>query len=89
MLTPMAPLIPPHNANFGSMDSNSRHLLPFVTPHISHSPFLPVAPVYPGGMLPYSNNIRLTTVLRSNLLEEFRTRKSRKWELTVSPQDYF
>lgn len=87
MLTPMAPLIPPHNANFGSMDSNSRHLLPFVTPHMS--PFVPVAPVYPSGMLPYSNGIRLTTVLRSNLLEEFRTRKSRKWELTVSSQVLF
>ncbi|XP_006458112.1 hypothetical protein AGABI2DRAFT_199387 [Agaricus bisporus var. bisporus H97] len=78
MLTPMTPLIPSTNGNFGSMDTNSTHL-PFVTSHIS--PFVPVAPVYHGGMLPYMNNIRLSTVLRSNLLEEFRNRKSRKWEL--------
>lgn len=80
----MTPLIPAPNTNFGSVDSSSAHLVPFAAPHLSQ--FLPMTPVYSNGMLPYPNNLRLTSIVRSNLLEEFRTRKSRKWELTVGLQ---
>ncbi|KXN89244.1 hypothetical protein AN958_05998 [Leucoagaricus sp. SymC.cos] len=80
MLTPMTPLIPPPNGNFGALDSNPGHLIPFAPPHLPQ--FAPMTPVYSNSIYPYANNLRLTTMVRSNLLEEFRTRKSRKWELT-------
>jgi pumilio RNA-binding family len=82
MLAPMTPLIPSHNGNFGPLDSSPGHLVPFAAPHIPQ--FAPMPPVYSNGLFPYANNLRLTTVVRSNLLEEFRTRKTRKWELAVS-----
>ncbi|KAJ3551788.1 hypothetical protein NP233_g13012 [Leucocoprinus birnbaumii] len=79
MLTPMTPLVPPHNGNFGPLDSASAHMVPFAAPHLPQ--FAPMTPVYSNGVFPYANNIRISTVVRSTLLEEFRTRKSRKWEL--------
>ncbi len=82
MISPMSSLIPPHNTNFGTLDPSTTHLVPFGAAHMSQ--FVPMTPVYSNGVLPYPNHIRLTTAVRSNLLEEFRTRKSRKWELIVS-----
>lgn len=82
MLNPMVPLIPSRNGNFGQSDSATGHLLPFTTPHLRQ--FAPMSPMYSSGIFSHHNNLRLVAVVRSNLLEELRTRKSRKLELTVS-----
>jgi len=72
MLPPMAPNIPSRIGKFGG------HLVPFTT-----FPLRQFAPIYSSGISTHLNNLRLAPVVRSNLLEELRTRKSRKLELIV------
>ena len=76
MLTPMAPNIPSRNGQF---DSTTGHLAPF-----TRLPFRQFAPIYSRGISTHPNNLRLAPMVRSNLLEELRSRKSRKLELSVS-----